>query len=726
MTGPRTPVDFPRPGSGEHAGCFYVSDAELLEFLSAFIREGLSRREQVLLLLDPATADGLPRLLEESGPDPGSLAGNRQLRIVSRREPFRKDGSYDPERTRVLLGEVKARALAEGYSGLRTAADMAWLLSGGTGMDPTAACGSFPGVCLVDCRAIPPAALRTILASHAFVAVGGGTYPNPYHVPRENLPGRPGDREMFDLHLENIRLLHRYSEAENALRESRKRYRDLIETVSDWVWEVDENAVYTYASPKVRDLLGYDPDEVVGKTPFDLMPPSEATRVRDLFLSIAARREPFSAIENVNRHRDGRLVVLETSGAPFFGEDGTFRGYRGVDRDIGERKRVEEELRRNEERLRQYQKFEALGRLSGGLAHHLNNMMTVVTGYSDLLLSRLPEDDPRRRDISRIRDAGERAAVLTREMLAFGRRQVLRPQVLDVNAFLAGLARTLSELAGPAVRISIQPGEGVGNVRLDPDQFRQALANLASNARDAMPGGGELSLSTEPVSLRGPIEGIEAVPGRYVLLSVKDNGDGMDAQTRANVFEPFYTTKKGSDGMGLPSVYGFVKQSGGYIFVDSVLGRGSTFRLYLPCTEREEYAPGAGETRKSPRGKALVVTDEEMVRMLLSEILEHAGFEVLVAGDDREVLAALGEDPVSVGLLVADMDMAGGNAADLVRRVLSVSPVARVMLLSAYLEEELFGKRLSLPGHALVRKPFSTGDFLARLERLLSDPPGGR
>ena len=726
MNRPRNPVDVPRPGTGEHACCFYESDAELRETLSAFIREGVARREQLLLLLDPATADGLPRLLGGSGPDPGALAGTRQLRIVSRKEPFRKDGSYDPERTRVLLGEVRARALAEGYSGLRTAVDMAWLLSGETGMDATAACGGFPGVCLVDCRVIPPGALRTMLGSHAFVAVGSGTYRNPYHVPRENQPDRPGDREMVDLHLENIRLLHRFSEAENALRESRKRYQEIVETVSDWVWEVDENAVYTYASPKVRDLLGYDPEEVVGKTPFDFMLPSEARRVRELFVSIAARREPFSALENVNRHKDGRLVVLETSGAPFFGEDGTFRGYRGVDRDIGERKRVEEELRRNEERLRQYQKFEALGRLSGGLAHHLNNMMTVVTGYSDLLLSRLPEDDPRRRDITRIRDAGERAAELTREMLAFGRRQVLRPQVLDANAFLAGSARTLSELAGPAVRISVHPGEGIGKVRLDPDQFRQALANLVSNARDAMPGGGELSLSTEPVSLRGPIEGIEAVPGRYVLLSVKDTGDGMDAQTRANVFEPFYTTKTGSDGMGLPSVYGFVKQSGGYIFVDSVLGRGSTFRLYLPCTEREEPSPGAAEPRRSARGKALVVTDEEMVRMLLSEILEHAGFEVLVAGDDREVLAALGEDPVSVGLLVADMDMAGGNSADLVRRVLSVSPVVRVMLLSAYLEEELFGKRLSLPGHALVRKPFSTGDFLARLERLLSDPPGSR
>ena len=529
-----------------------------------------------------------------------------------------------------------------------------------------------------------------------------------------------------DLRLENQRLERRLSDAEEALRVCRRRYQDLVETISDWAWEVDEHVVYTYASPKVRELLGYEPHEVVGKTPFDLMPPAEAKRVREIFGPIADRRESFHAIENINLHKDGRPVAIETSGAPFFDPDGTFRGYRGTDRDIGERKRAEEELRRNEERLRQFQKFEALGRLSGGIAHHLNNMMTVVTGYSDLLLSRLAEDDPRRRDIARVREAGDRAAELTREMLAFGRKQVLRPAALDPNAFLSGLARTIQELAGPAVRVSFSPGEGVGRVLLDPDQFRQALANLVSNARDAMAGGGDLLLSTEPVFLRGPVEGIEVVPGPYVLLAVKDTGDGMDAQTRANAFEPFYTTKAGSDGMGLPSVYGFVKQSGGYIFVDSALGRGSTFRLYLPSAERTEPPAGAVERGRPARGKALVVADEEMLRALLSEILDHAGFDVAFAGSDPEVLAALGDDPGSVPLLVADMDMAGGKAADLVRRAVSLSPSIRAMLLSAYREEELFGKRLSLPGHALVRKPFHAGDFLARLSRLLAGPPGPR
>ena len=230
-------------------------------------------------------------------------------------------------------------------------------------------------------------------------------------------------------------------EAETALRESEERYRTLLETVSDWVWEVDANVVYTFVSPKVRDLLGYEPGEVLGKTPFDLMPPDEALRVKEIFNSYASRREPFTAIENTNLHKDGHPIVLETSGVPFFDAKGMFRGYRGVDREIGVRKRAEEVLRKSEEHLRQVQKFDAIGRLAGGMAHHLNNLMTVVTGYCELLLTRVPAEDPLRPDIEKVHRAGERAAELTREMLAFSRRQILQPQTLEINRFLSGLRR---------------------------------------------------------------------------------------------------------------------------------------------------------------------------------------------------------------------------------------------------------------------------------------------
>lgn len=383
------------------------------------------------------------------------------------------------------------------------------------------------------------------------------------------------------------------AEAEAALRESEERYRTLVETVSDCVWEVDENAVYTFVSPRVRDLLGYEPGEILGKTPFDLMPPDEALRVKEIFGPYAARREPFPAIENTNMHRDGHPVLLETSGAPFFDANGTFRGYRGIDREIGARKRAEEAIRRSEEHLRQVRKFETIGRLAGGMAHHLNNLMTVVTGYCELLLTRIPAADSLRPDIEKVRQAGERAADLTRELLAFGRHQVLQPQTIGINRFLSGLSTALQDLAGPSVRVRFLPGNDAGEIRVDPDHLRRTLTQLVANARDAMPGGGEIRLATQGGERIEPVEGIEPPLGRFVLLAVQDNGRGMDAEARDRIFEPFYSLESGSEGLGLPSVYGFVKQSGGYIFVDSSTGRGTTFRIYFPCIDRI-LEPGAG------------------------------------------------------------------------------------------------------------------------------------
>ena len=372
------------------------------------------------------------------------------------------------------------------------------------------------------------------------------------------------------------------AETNAALRESEERYRTLVETVSDWVWEVDTNAVYTFASPRIRDLLGYEPGEILGKTPFDLMPPDEAHRVKEIFLLLAARREPFPSIENASLHKDGHLVILETSGTPFFDADGTFLGYRGVDREIGARKRAEEEVRKSEEHLLKVRKLEELGHLAGGLAHHLNNLMTVVTGYSELLLTQVPEVDPRHGAIVKIRAAGERAVELTRDLLAFSRQQILRPQVVEVNRFLSERSTTLRDLAGRSVRFTFSAGEDAGSIRVDPEPLHQALVHLVANARDAMPGGGELTIATAAAELRGAIEGIDVVPGRYVLLTVQDSGSGIDGETRARIFEPFHSLKTGSEGMGLPSIYGFVKQSGGYIFVDSSPGRGTTFRIYFP------------------------------------------------------------------------------------------------------------------------------------------------
>ena len=262
-------------------------------------------------------------------------------------------------------------------------------------------------------------------------------------------------------------------------------------------------------------------------------------------------------------------------------------------RDITAKKRAEETTRRNEEHRQQVRKFEAIGRLAGGMAHHLNNLMTVVTGYCELLLTRIPAADSLRPEIEKVRRAGERAADLTRELLAFSRQQILRPQAVEFNRYLSDLSKALQDLAGPSVRILFLQGEDAGLIRVDPDHLRRTLTQLVANARDAMPGGGEIRLATATVERIEPIEGIDPPPGRFVLLTVQDNGGGMDAETRNRIFEPFHSLKTGSEGLGLPSVYGFVKQSGGYIFVDSRPGCGTTFRIYFPRIDRTAD-PGAG------------------------------------------------------------------------------------------------------------------------------------
>jgi Signal transduction histidine kinase len=262
-------------------------------------------------------------------------------------------------------------------------------------------------------------------------------------------------------------------------------------------------------------------------------------------------------------------------------------------RDITEKKQTEETIRKNAERLRRVQKFEAIARMAGGLAHHLNNLMTVVTGYSELLLSRVPEADPRHGEIEKIRTAGERAAELTRQLLAFSRLQVLHPREVDVNLFISHLSTTLRNLAGRSVRFTFSPGDDVGTIQVDPNHLRGTLTHLVANAHEAMPGGGELRVITTSVDQVESIEGVEPARGRYALLTVRDSGCGMDAEARNRIFEPFYSLKSGREGMGLPSLYGFVKQSGGYIVVDSRPGDGTTFRIYFPCIDRSTD-PGAG------------------------------------------------------------------------------------------------------------------------------------
>nr|MDA8121055.1 ATP-binding protein [Deltaproteobacteria bacterium] len=347
------------------------------------------------------------------------------------------------------------------------------------------------------------------------------------------------------------------------------------------------------------------------------------------------------------------------------------------------------ERRKLEEQLRQSQKMEAVGRLAGGVAHDFNNLLTVINGYGEILLRRIGEDSTLRREVDEIRKAGERASMLTRQLLAFSRRQVLQPKVLDLNATVSGMTTMLRRLIGEDIDLRILPGEGLGRVKADPGQVEQIILNLVLNARDAMPGGGRLTIETGNAILDGTFSSKlpQAAAGPHVLLAVSDTGVGMSEDTQGHLFEPFFTTKergKGT-GLGLSTVYGIVNQSQGYIYVYSELGKGTTVKVYLPRVA-EEAETASPVSAPAPHGTetVLVAEDERQVREFITRILSAKGYRVLSAGDGFEALRLVRNSGDPVDLLVTDVVMPGMGGRELASRVKAARPGTRVLFVSGY------------------------------------------
>jgi PAS domain S-box-containing protein len=379
-----------------------------------------------------------------------------------------------------------------------------------------------------------------------------------------------------------------------------------------------------------------------------------------------------------------------------------------------------------EEQLRQSQKMESIGTLAGGIAHDFNNLMTAVTGYSDLALRSLTGDDSLRSKIEEIKKAGERAAVLTRQLLAFSRKQMLQPRVLDLNTVVTGMAQMLPRLIGEHIDLRFRLGDSLGQIKADPGQVEQVLMNLAVNARDAMPEGGVLTIKTENVHFGGKHtkQRLTVEPGNYVMLSVADNGCGMDAETRTHIFEPFFTTKevgKGT-GLGLSTAYGIVKQSGGTLWVYSEVGKGTTFKIYLPRVDvLVESAEIVCETKDAPRGQetVLLVEDDDMVRDLSKEILETYGYSVLVASNGREGLRVGSEFQGGIDLVITDVIMPQMSGREMAEGLRTIRPDTRVLFMSGFTDDAIVHHGVLEERVFFIQKPFSPEALASKAREVL-------
>ncbi len=393
-----------------------------------------------------------------------------------------------------------------------------------------------------------------------------------------------------------------------------------------------------------------------------------------------------------------------------------------------QRKRVEEALDESEEQLRQSQKLEAVGQLAGGIAHDFNNLLTVIGGYSSMLLGRLPEDNPHRPSLEEIKKASDRASALTRQLLAFSRKQILQPRVLDLNLVVTDLEKMVRRLIGEDIDLLTVTSPVLGKVKADRGQIEQVLLNLIVNARDAMPKGGKLTIET-----RNVVHSEEyarrhaALAGPYVMLAVSDTGCGMDAAIQARVFEPFFTTKasgKGT-GLGLATVYGIVKQSGGNIWIYSEAGQGSTFKVFLPRVDEAGGDEEEAISRSLPLGTEMVllVEDEEQVRVILQQILEGQGYQVLSASNGDEAISISQNLEWDIKLLITDVVMPQMSGRELAERILEVRPKLPVLFMSGYTDDAIVRHGLLDEKLNFIQKPFDSASVARKVREVLDSHP---
>lgn len=514
--------------------------------------------------------------------------------------------------------------------------------------------------------------------------------------------------------------------AEQALRESEERYRSVFDGLPVGLCRVTPEGKFLTVNPALVNLLGFPSVEsLLASNAIELYVDPQERQQR---LETVAAGGTVGEYETRLRRYDGSLLWVRINGRTVRDAGGAIRFFETAIEDITQRRRAEEEREKLQAQLLQAQKMESVGRLAGGVAHDFNNMLQAILGNASLALEDAPADSPMRDNLLEIQKAAQRSADLTRQLLAFARKQTVRPKVLDLNDTVSGMLKMLRRLIGEDIQLAWLPGPHLWPVSMDPSQLDQVLANLTVNARDAMSVGGQITIETACVTLDDTYAKThpDCLPGDYVMLSISDTGCGMDQEIQSHLFEPFFTTKDVGEGtgLGLATVYGIIRQNGGLINVYSEPGRGSTFKIYLPRAGELEKAPAEAAEKRSWRGDetVLLVEDEAQILNLGRRILQQQGYTVLAARLPEEALKLARQYAAPIHLLVTDVVMPGMNGRELREKVAALKPGLRCLFMSGYTANVIAHQGVLEQGIHFLQKPF-TNDTLARSIREVLDAP---
>ena len=685
------------------------------EFADAigFLEAGLRAADHCVIFGDEKYHQAACHILQDRGLDPDDLKAQGRLKWLA------GDSSFEAMSRRLIT--TYRQSVAEGASVIRCLGVEGWrqknwpedheLLA--LEAESNTVVQDFPCVvlCLQDLRSMPGLVLRYgVLSTHPQILQEAGVVTNPLFVPEGEFLQRC--KAIGDI-------LDQSASAEAAQRESYHRFQNAFQHAAIGMALKDPEGRFLDVNETLCAITGYTEQELTQMDFKALTHPADLPRNLELFHQLIAGEVPSYLIEKRYIKKDGEIVWVRISVALLRDEQGLPANVVHLCEDITARRQAEEALRQKEEQLRHAMKMKALGQLAGGLAHDFNNLLTVINGYSDLLLAEKDTDG-----VQQIRNAGERAAALTRQLLAFSRQQILQPRVLDLNALIADTCSMLRPLIGENIKLVTALEATPSRIKADPAQMQQVIMNLTINSRDAMPEGGTLAIRTTNLEGGEQHALVDLKRGTYVAVFVSDTGIGMDSETRSHIFEPFFTTKGVGQGtgLGLALVYGIIQQTGGSIEVESEPGRGTTFKLYFPLVEEsaEAVAVQPREAAANCPATILLVEDETPVREVASRMLNKAGYVVLQAAGGEEALRLCEKYPGRIDLLLTDIVLPGMNGLEVFRRVSGQRPEIKVLYMSGYTGETVF-RNGKLEESMIAEKPFTKDELVRKIQETLEE-----